>query len=505
MSNAIDRRKFLLGAGGALLALPMLESLAPRRAFAQAAAPPKRLVVFMHPHGRVVGGQGTAGNIPDMWSPGSTSGTLPATPSAHLAALAPIRSEIVTIDGIDNVVRHATSGSNAGDGHYMPERTCLTCQPTKADGSGGGPSIDYVAGSRLRANAAMPVSVVIPADNDIADWMYTSNAFWGAGGTPPTILSVDPINVINSLFANVAPPMSGPPPTPTLSDRLRQRRGSILDAVLGSFTSLRARVSKVDQARLDQHATFIRNLETAAATTSMAQPTSGCAPPNPATLPNYKAGDQSRCRQDAITCPIMIEALAQAFACDVVRSTGFHFYNNYDPIFPSMFSGTSPFDTANNWHGAIHNTPQVTDTEASDLNTAFQFFGKTFTQLVQRLASLTDTDGSRILDNTLVVWVSDLGYGAVHGCYNMPVVLAGMKSAFPKGQGRHVVMSKRASLGDLYAQVLRMLGGTDTTFGATGTLGSLSGQTTTDALMPDYGYPGYISPSTPLHSGPIDL
>ena len=70
--------------------------------------------------------------------------------------------------------------------------------------------------------------------------------------------------------------------------------------------------------------------------------------------------------------------------------------------------------------------------------------------------------------------MSDLGYGSGHYCYNYPVVLAGMKSAFPKGQGRHVV-GQVNSLGDLYAQVLRMLGGTDATFGSTGTLSSAVG------------------------------
>jgi len=84
---------------------------------------------------------------------------------------------------------------------------------------------------------------------------------------------------------------------------------------------------------------------------------------------------------------------------------------------------------------------------------------------------------------------------------NCPVVLAGMTSAFPKGQGRHVV-GQVNSLGDLYAQVLRMLAGADMTFGSTGTLASAAGAIND---MPQFGRSGLINKNTPLHFGPLDL
>jgi hypothetical protein len=105
-----------------------------------------------------------------------------------------------------------------------------------------------------------------------------------------------------------------------------------------------------------------------------------------------------------------------------------------------------------------------------------------------------------LLDNTLVLWVSEMGYGAVHADYNIPVVMAGLKAAFPKGQGRHVVCNRR-SMGDLFAQVLRMYGGYDTTYGDTGTIGDYNSGNLNEGV----GWPGYITTSTPLHSGPLDL
>ena len=84
--------------------------------------------------------------------------------------------------------------------------------------------------------------------------------------------------------------------------------------------------------------------------------------------------------------------------------------------------------------------------------------------------------------------------------------LAGMKSAFSKGQGRHL-QSERRSLGDLYAQVLRMVGGTDMTFGSTGTLGdllkkqSMSGAAATDTAIDK----AYVGSALKLHLGALDL
>src|SRR5262245_30212149 len=106
MSSRIDRRRFLLGAGGVALALPMLEAFAPREGFANTATPPKRLLIVHHEHGRIVG-NGKGDNV-DWWSPGAKSGALPANGTAAskmLAALAPINDRIVTFDGIDDIIR----------------------------------------------------------------------------------------------------------------------------------------------------------------------------------------------------------------------------------------------------------------------------------------------------------------------------------------------------------------------------------------------------------------
>jgi hypothetical protein len=224
--------------------------------------------------------------------------------------------------------------------------------------------------------------------------------------------------------------------------------------------------------------------------------------------PGAQDGDGTSGRYDPLMVPLQIENLVQAFACDVTRAATLLFWNGDAPIFPGEFPGydpntfatTSPFVTQN-WHAAGHDANTISETIVPDLKNTYQWFGKMFTLLVQRLAAIKDVDGSRLLDNTLVVWISDISY-ANHSNFNNPVVLAGMKSAFPKGQGRHVVHARRTT-GDLYAHVQRLLGFSDMTYGLTGTLGQVtpSGRD----LMKDSGFPNYINASTPLHVGPLDL
>jgi len=495
-AQRIDRRRFLVGSAGALLTLPMLEWYAPRSAFAQAVSAPKRLIVMLHSNGRTAG-NGHDGQ--DNWSPGSKTGPLPATGdiSPMLASLGEIRNEIVTIDGVDNLVRHMTGDS---DGHYSAEVTCVTCVLPKRDKTGGGPSIDYVAGERLRATPSQRAAVLFPASPMSEEFVYeSSQQFYGANGTEPARVHSNPAKSLIELFGS-APTPNQPPATKTLHDRLVARRGSILDAVAKDYTALSQRVSAADRTRLEQHAAFIRNIETRLSGAGGGIVAQSCARPDPTKIPPFDPEDARRGQLDALITPHTIENLVMALACDVTRVGTLHFQLD-DYTFPSEFTGASPLGGQENWHALIHNTPSLSDEPQPDLTRGFQFFGKMFTLLVKRLSEVVDVDGRRLLDNTLVMWVSDLGYGSAHFDFNNPVILAGMKDAFVNGQGRHLVTPRR-SLGDLYAQVLRMLGGTDTTFGLTGKLGD-SGVSDLNAGS---GFSeSYIKPTLGLHLGTLDL
>jgi len=150
--------------------------------------------------------------------------------------------------------------------------------------------------------------------------------------------------------------------------------------------------------------------------------------------PDFREGEH-----DDVFAQAQIETLVQALTCDVTRTASLNFWALYDPGFVTEFTpATSPY-IAGNWHASIHGDGSPNDPSPASLTTGFGFYAKHYTKLIQRLAAIRDTDGSRLLDNTVVVWASDLGNRSAQYCHNYPVVLAGMKSAFPTGQGRHVV------------------------------------------------------------------
>jgi hypothetical protein len=305
------------------------------------------------------------------------------------------------------------------------------------------------------------------------------------------------------------------PARPSLRDRLTSSRRSLLDGVVGELGSIRARVDARDREQLDRHADFIRALETRLAGGGPMMLARGCARPDETLAPHVYPSDWSeytenggrnpeweRGRQDPITAPFQIETLVQALACDVTRVACFSFES--DPAFTSEFPEGSPFESEDSFHGTIHGIPRIAESmsDATACERGFLAFGRMFTTLVERLAAIEDTDGSRLLDNTLVLWTSELGYGSEHTNFNLPVVLAGLGGAFAKG--RHLVERGRTT-GDLYAHVLRLLGGSDATFGETGTLCELADRRGVSDLYPELGRPGAISRSTPLHGGPLSL
>jgi hypothetical protein len=138
-STAIDRRRFLIGAGGAALALPLLDAFAPRRSWAQSAAN-TRFVVVMH-------GQGTMnGSGNDRWTPAGTGTGFALSPL--LEPLSAHKDQLTVISGIDNAV----APMMGGNGHNRAGRSLLTAETFSGGGENGnanGPSIDQVIAERI--------------------------------------------------------------------------------------------------------------------------------------------------------------------------------------------------------------------------------------------------------------------------------------------------------------------------------------------------------------------
>ena len=117
MMTRLGRRAFLGGAGVAL-ALPMLESLAPRgSAQAGGMTPPRRMVVLYVPNGMPMA----------SWTPSAAGAGFPLSPI--LSPLAELRSEVQVLTGLANrPAERVFRGSDDGGGdHSRGTGSFLTC------------------------------------------------------------------------------------------------------------------------------------------------------------------------------------------------------------------------------------------------------------------------------------------------------------------------------------------------------------------------------------------
>lgn len=458
----LSRRKFLRGAGSLAVSLPLLEANM-GRAWAQGQGP-RRFLVFMTPQGMVM----------DAWRPTGTESNWQL--SQILQPLAPFKSKVNVVSRLDNAVSYLNVRS---DGHNSAARTLLTCEPfvenvdsrgnirpqgqQVSNGFANGPSIDQVIARRIAGNT--PLNTLDLAIGGREVW---SGQILQAGPNDPVALNDDPRDVFNRLFSDLPAPGAGnqpppPPPPITTADRIRARRGSVLDTVRGSFGRIQARLGATDRARLEAHAEKIRELETRFTDTPVVMeeppppPSQSCEQP---VLPTFPARyNPASSVNDDITARVMIDEMVMAFTCDLSRVGTLQFTRFHAPTFPWLnVDVPGPFTE---WHGMIHEGRSRPGPRATMVR-VMTWYAEVFAYLLEQMDSIQE--GNRtMLDNSLVLWVSDFGEGAFHGTVDLPFVTAGSlggavhTNRFISGLGR--------SHNDLYTAILNAFGFSDQSFG----------------------------------------
>ena len=89
--------------------------------------------------------------------------------------------------------------------------------------------------------------------------------------------------------------------------------------------------------------------------------------------------------------------------------------------------------------------------------------------LLTKLKALPDSDGRTVLDNTLILYSSDISDGDAHNHDDMPVVLAGGGAGFK--MGRHVEYPEMPHFGQLFLSIANAFGSPITSFGEHGMAG----------------------------------
>ncbi|MDX2055946.1 MAG: DUF1552 domain-containing protein [Polyangiaceae bacterium] len=446
-TNRIPRRGLLRGAGGVAIGLPFLAQ-SHRSVLAAPGSHPQRLVVVFH-------GQGT---MLDRFTPATTGQGFELPPL--LQPLAAHKQKLTVISGLDNKVASAMGGN----GHNKAGRSILTAQTFSNAPNGGGdngdangPSIDQVIASRIQQTARQKsVGLAVSCAG-----VFEYQLFY-AGKDDPVAVQEDPIAAFDSLFSSLpAPGTPAPAPNLTLRERLQAGRGSILDAVTKDFDTLVKRVGLEDRDRLLLHAEKIRELERLSSAVGV-PPAQGvaCGKPN---LGLAQGFDVCNSDQEPLVARAQMKNAAMALACDVTRVAMVQFTHYHDPTF--SFLGKGIPGSYPDWHSMIHRDGGLMPGRDDMVFAGMSYYSTQVAGLLDELAAVDDGDGQTLLDNTLVLWISEFGEGGTHSTNKIPVVLAGGAGGKLK-TGQHLSFANQnRTTNDLFVTLLNIFGGTDTTFG----------------------------------------
>jgi Protein of unknown function (DUF1552) len=441
MTTKLTRRA-LFGAAGVALSIPLLESLMPRRtAVAGVPAQPRRLIVWYVPNG-------INGSTANAFRPVAAGPDYALTPM--LMPLASLRREVSVLTGLANRPAQASyMGSNDGAGdHARGTGSFLTnARIVKTEGAGvrNGVSFDQVAAAAIGGATRLP-SLQLGIDGGSAtggcdsgySCAYARNISWADATTPVPKLT-NPAIVFDRLFAGGE--------SAALRARRQAYQSSVLDYVRGDATRLQPSLGATDRQKLDEYLTAVRELERRVMASGA---TMTCvAPPRPVEGLGY-----------AELVGVMNNLMAMALRCDATRVITF-MLGNAGSSRDYSFAGAA---------GAHHEiSHHMSDPEKlAKLQTIGTWEIRQFAALLTLLDGMTEADGTSLLDNSAVLFSSEIGDGNGHWHYSLPVILAG-RCGGDLTPGQHIVYGTERPIANLFLALLRAVGATASSFGLEGT------------------------------------
>jgi len=452
-TTSVSRRRFLRGAGGAALALPFLESLAPRAASGQAATPAKRLIVVKsfstqliqewYPrftgNGYVLkdskyagsskadgttlltqplgsGGGYTQAPITDFQTTSGISGIL--GPSLN-----PFLPKLTLIRGLDFLpsVNHNYGGLL---GNYS---SCTAATPCDADNLPDIPTIDQVLAYSPKFYPGTPALRSLNVSQGVTDAMAYSDLGIKGGAVQQLKARVNPLDAFNDAFGT-RPPGGGTTTPPPDRDKL------LVDMVLQDYMRLRQnkRLSGADKQMVDQYVNLVAELQAK----MMPRPMMSCTTPaTPASLANNTKLDTT----DITTkWGLFLDVVTAAVMCDQTRLVTIGVHKALGPGPDSASTDLVGFyhsedASGGTWHGLAHDWSNANSRRM--LKGINQWIAsEVFAKLLAKL-DVPESNGKTYLDNSIVYWGNELGFN--HIAYSVPCLLAGSGGGFIK-TGRYL-------------------------------------------------------------------
>jgi hypothetical protein len=384
-SRELSRRRFLRGTG-VVMALPWLESLPVWGAepIAAAAAPKRLAFLFM----------GNGVNPTQWWAKRSGS-DVELGPS--LAPLEPLKGKFNYIKGLFN---KAATGVGIHPG--MTGNLLSGAPLTRGAELHGGVSLDQVLAGHIGDQTVQP-SMVLGCEQPVTGYhetnfsmAYSSHISWSSP-TSPVPMEVYPSLAFDSLFEN----------------RGSQRNLSVLDRVMEQIASLSRRVSSTDKGKLDEYLTSVRDVEKRAQDMRAAKEKAEANATGRGRVIAAMARPDNGLPEDVRDhMRLMCDILALAFQTDKTRIATLLLCRDISGLF-------YPFlDVKLAHHLASH----------EDTGDAFmrinQFYVSQYVYLIDKLAAMPEGE-STVLDNSCLVFMSNMWSGSQHDSSKVPVLTAG--------------------------------------------------------------------------------
>lgn len=453
----IPRRTFLKGVG-VTLGLPMLEAMgkvlpsASPEAAASATVSadiqaPVRMACIYFPNGI----------WEKTWFP-EKDGADFELPYA-LEPLADYKQDMLVFSGLDK--KH----SHQGDGHYAKTANYLTGLPVRKtpgkDISVGGISIDQLCAQEIGGLTPLPslelgIDPVVSGIDSVVGYtrLYGCYISWRSPSMP-VAKEINPRLAYERLFGVIRNSRGN---GNAQSTRAGDKR-ALLDLVLGDAHSLRGRLGRDDQYKLDEYLDSVRDVERRLEFFSkpdprLWKPESG---PEQLAAPKGAPGDH----QEHVR--LMLDLIAMAFWTDSTRISSFMFAND---VSSKNFGELIPGTKGSHHEFSHHQNKEEKFEPYSKIN---RWHNEQLAYLLNKLRSIKEGEGN-LLDNSMILFGSSMSDGNRHDPKNLPIVLAGRGGGKIK-TGRHIACPKQTPLCNLYVSMLERMGTPVESFGdSTGAL-----------------------------------
>jgi len=444
--KTLARRTFLRGLG-TTIALPMLDSMIPAMAATKdLRKPPIRLGFIYVPNGI----------IQKDWLPITEGAGFEFLPT--MKPLEPFQARLLVLSNLAQV-----NGRALGDGggeHARAGATWLTgVHPKKTQGVDirAGVSADQLAAKEMAKStqfASLEIGIEEPFLAGSCDagysCAYTNTISWRSPTTPNPV-EISPRAVFERLFGD-----GGTTDPAVRHQRMRQDR-TILDYVRADLARMESGLGARDKSKLDEYFESIRDIErrihkAEEQSATMKMPVMERPVGIPGTFEEH--------------AKLMSDLLVIAWQTDMTRVITFMMARE------SSNRSYREIGVPDGHHSVTHhqNDPEkIAKTQKID-----ELHVKSFAYLLKRLDETKDGDGT-LLDHSMLLYGSGIRDGNIHDHQDLPLVLAGGKSAGIKG-GRHIRYKPETPMNNLLLTLLDKSGvPTDALGDSTGKLDLLSG------------------------------